>query len=610
MNNRRSMTRFLCGLFLPFVFCALLTCVHAGGALPFSDVSEDAWYYADVLEAYESGLIDGKSASSFAPDDPLKRSEVVKLAACMYQTVTEGEITLGNGEGIWYEPYVDYAFDVGILTESMDFDEAATRGETMELFSRAIPNLEAINDVPEDAVTDVPQNHPHHDAVYKMLRAGIVQGVDETTHVCAPDTNITRAEIAAILTRMMHPESRISFVWRRTYSALTLEWAANYENRFGAGASEEIFMNAEEIAAYNARMTAQCPEMVDMTAYPDTVSGQTVRAMIEKYSMPEGYDYDLFGNLIGWMEKQTILDNRALAQIPETVNAQYAVIGTRCDLKGFPTEKGFYAYGDRYYSMIQETELIVGMPAVVLHESSDGRFLFVQTYYYAGWIPCESAITCGKDDFLRYAMREDVVTVTVAQLEAIGVQKDWVNGDFVGTLDMGVSLPYLGEDARYYYAEMPYRGSDGTLRGGRIRIPREEAVHGFLPYTMANFYEEAFSCLGVMYGWGGAEGGMDCSGFVCAIMRTFGIYLPRNTSEQRNYSGVGTDLQYLGASDRAAVLNTSRFPTAIHLQGHVMLYLGEANGTPTIIHAYAGGIPILTDELDLSSPMLRAVELQ
>ena len=47
-------------------------------------------------------------------------------------------------------------------------------------------------------------------AIYKLYRAGIVQGID-AAHNCNPDSNIKRSEVAAILTRMMNDEARIEF---------------------------------------------------------------------------------------------------------------------------------------------------------------------------------------------------------------------------------------------------------------------------------------------------------------------------------------------------------------------------------------------------------------
>ncbi|MBQ7499502.1 MAG: S-layer homology domain-containing protein, partial [Clostridia bacterium] len=43
--------------------------------LPFEDVPEGKWFYKAVEWAYNKGAIAGKSATSFAPNDPITRAE-------------------------------------------------------------------------------------------------------------------------------------------------------------------------------------------------------------------------------------------------------------------------------------------------------------------------------------------------------------------------------------------------------------------------------------------------------------------------------------------------------------------------------------------------------
>ncbi len=47
--------------------------------LHFDDVSEDAWYYKNVLHLYSAGLIKGKTDSEFGPNDPITRAEVCAM---------------------------------------------------------------------------------------------------------------------------------------------------------------------------------------------------------------------------------------------------------------------------------------------------------------------------------------------------------------------------------------------------------------------------------------------------------------------------------------------------------------------------------------------------
>jgi len=175
---------------------------------PFADVPVDTWYYNDVKTAWEQGLVDGTSATTFSPNDNLTYAEAVKLAACMHQLCTTGEVTLENGEP-WYQTYVDYAKENGIISEDYDWNAPVTRIGFMEIFANALPDeaYEAINDIADGSIPDV---SPEADAVYKLYRAGIVQGVNKA-HFCNPDSNIKRCEVAIILTRMMNEDARISF---------------------------------------------------------------------------------------------------------------------------------------------------------------------------------------------------------------------------------------------------------------------------------------------------------------------------------------------------------------------------------------------------------------
>ena len=179
---------------------------------PFIDVDRAAWYYADVQIAYQSKLINGKTDTLFAPEDDMTVVEAVKLAACMHQLKKEGAVSLSAGADIWYQPYVDYAKDKGIIASDLDWGQRITRAGYMQIFARLITDDEAkLNDVPDDFIPDVKMTHPDADAIYKLYRAGIAQGVDADRN-CQPSAYIKRSEIAAILTRMVKESSRIVFM--------------------------------------------------------------------------------------------------------------------------------------------------------------------------------------------------------------------------------------------------------------------------------------------------------------------------------------------------------------------------------------------------------------
>ena len=178
---------------------------------PFVDVANDAWYAEDVISAVGTGLVNGKGNNEFKPDDFLTYAEAVKLAACMNQLYTTGQVTLANGEP-WYQSYVDYCKEKGIIRTDYNWGDYATRVGYMYIFACALPDeaYKEINHIEDGIIPDVPADAPYASVVYKLYRAGIVTGVD-AQHNCNPTANIKRSEVAVIVARMMDETKRIRF---------------------------------------------------------------------------------------------------------------------------------------------------------------------------------------------------------------------------------------------------------------------------------------------------------------------------------------------------------------------------------------------------------------
>ena len=74
--------------------------------------------------------------------------------------------------------------------------------------------LMPINVVADDAIPDLKlsQDFPDrvYEGVYKLNRAGVVKGSD-SKFSSKPNDNIKRSEVAAIITRMVFPDNRLSF---------------------------------------------------------------------------------------------------------------------------------------------------------------------------------------------------------------------------------------------------------------------------------------------------------------------------------------------------------------------------------------------------------------
>ncbi len=371
------------------------------------------------------------------------------------------------------------------------------------------------------------------------------------------------------------------------------DWISWYDERYGPGSASTVIEDEATILLQNQERLEKCPTLTDLRETVDSFDRETVLEMITRYRIPEGDVRGPDGGPVGEEIRTAIRDNLGTEQIPDTVTVRYAVSVRRCDIRSLPSDMPFYRPGDDFYDMIQESELFAGSPVRILHESADGRYLFIQCVNYNGWIPADAVAECDREAFRLFVEPERFVTITSPYVEAGGTR--W---------DMGVLLPLLAEEEGYLVLA-PGRGSDGLLSLSVIRIPSTDAVAGFLPYTMENLYRQSIAYLGTVYGWGGAHGGVDCSGFISSVFRTFGILLPRNSDEQSRFNGRPLELDGLSIWEKQMLLDQVSVPATLHQRGHVLLFLGVRDGRCMVIHA-PGKSEVRIDVLPQAELIFRA----
>lgn len=174
----------------------------------FSDISSGDWFKAVVASAYELGLMNGSSEATFNPNGNISVAETVALAARIHNIASGGDGKFEQGSP-WYQVYVDYATEKKILRDTYkDLGAKISRANFAFILANALSaeDLPAINDVPDGSLPDVPDNYKAS-AIYTLYRAGVLTGSDEFG-TFKPDSTITRAEVAAIVSRMADKSQR------------------------------------------------------------------------------------------------------------------------------------------------------------------------------------------------------------------------------------------------------------------------------------------------------------------------------------------------------------------------------------------------------------------
>ncbi len=175
----------------------------------FTDVPEAAWYHGSVKAAFEYGLVKGSTPTTYNPTGTLTVAEAIVMADRIHILYETGKDTLQNGTP-WYQTYVDYALEKGIITEGAfdSYTRNITRAEMADIFTRALPKKEyaVINYIDESCPADV-VGHPFETSVRTLYEAGILTGNDPYG-TFTPDANIIRSEAAAIVSRIVDPNLR------------------------------------------------------------------------------------------------------------------------------------------------------------------------------------------------------------------------------------------------------------------------------------------------------------------------------------------------------------------------------------------------------------------
>ncbi|MBA4358860.1 MAG: hypothetical protein C0405_14165, partial [Desulfovibrio sp.] len=154
---------------------------------------------------------------------------------------------------------------------------------------------------------------------------------------------------------------------------------------------------------------------------------------------------------------------------------------------------------------------------------------------------------------------------------------------------IGSVLPLVSEDADGFTALAPARGADGRAVAVSVRLPRADAAAMPLAATPRNLGRLADQMLGQPYGWGGYLDNRDCSALLLDLYAPFGLFLPRNSSQQAR-AGEFIDFRGLSGPEKETLVLARGVPllTVLHKPGHIMLYLGPVGGRAAMLHAIWG----------------------
>ena len=170
----------------------------------FTDVGKDYWAYSQIESFVEKGYIDGYGDGTFRPQDPIKRNEFVKIFNRVFGLTEKSGIVFDDTKDNWAKDEIDIAVTNGVAQGVGDNKFEPEQYITREAAAKMLANYMNIEDKNHDKINKFSDYNQisdwARDAFEGNLEKGYIQGTDEGK--LAPKSNITRAEVVTILSRV------------------------------------------------------------------------------------------------------------------------------------------------------------------------------------------------------------------------------------------------------------------------------------------------------------------------------------------------------------------------------------------------------------------------
>ena len=372
-------------------------------------------------------------------------------------------------------------------------------------------------------------------------------------------------------------------------------WIALYPD------ADEVIMTPEEIRRFNAivRSRANVEEGFEgpsrkpllPLSMPRTMPGDSLRFILshnrDKLFNPdalygsEDY-YDGRNAIYSDVMKQEIADRMNLDAVPGVVRRRYGIVVNHAMVRQYPTDVPGYHNTTTALDRFQVTDLCIGNPVAILHESTDGDYLYVECPLARGWIAARDIAVGSLADIRGIVGSEPFL---MAAGNKVPVYGDPGCKRFARHFYFSARLPLVRRAGHAYVVSMPYREEDGSLGITNGYVKPDADVHvGFPPYTTRNVLTQIFKLLNTPYGWHGQDNKRDCVGVQRVLFRCFGIETGRFIRDASD-NKVLVDSK-LSVDEKIAIARkVTPVITVASAPGHVVLFLGEGgNGKLYFMH--------------------------
>jgi len=262
-----------------------------------------------------------------------------------------------------------------------------------------------------------------------------------------------------------------------------------------------------------------------------------------------------------------------------------AITVRHTDLKIYPTKQDFYYNPKRTgegfpFDYNQNSSLNINTPLIISHYSKDKKWVYIRSSYAYGWLPVSDIAFVSK--YFKKQFMNNNYAVTIK--DNLFIQ----DKNFKSIVKLGTIFPIDSKTKKYMMAT---RTKSGYAKIKLLTAKKKWIIAKKpIAFTPANVALISNQFVGERYGWGGKMFARDCSSMTRDFFAPFGIFLRRNSKEQRYDGKRVISLRRMSLKKKKSVIlkKAKPFRSLLYVKGHIALYVGERKGEPMILHNYWG----------------------
>lgn len=243
------------------------------------------------------------------------------------------------------------------------------------------------------------------------------------------------------------------------------------------------------------------------------------------------------------------------------------------------------------FDYLQNSSISANKPIFVSHFSKDREWVYIFSSFTSGWVESSDIVFLQNRHVKAWQKAEQIV------LTKENIPLYTIDGEFLFSSKIGMMLALIEErrDGYVVLGISKYKNREPLYI--KVKIPKNIAHKNILTINRNNLSSVISEVSLSNYGWGGMYGQRDCSSTMRDIFAPFGIWLPRNSSQQAK---VGEIISLKDLSDKEKVKlikdKAIAFKTLLYKKGHILLYVGTYNDEIIVLHN-TWGIKTKKDEI-------------